>query len=135
VRIAEAKLNLDLYDKGFKVVEVARDLVAHVLREMTVDAKKIGRFELGVADAVFLFEEDVANYLDHLRKRVFALRRKQQQLRALGENDGRRAALADELAGGCGPCHAGSRIAGHDVSQQAYRSMRSSTQASIAGRA
>ncbi len=56
VRIAAAKLNLDLYDKRFEVFEAARELVAHVLREANIGTSEIIVFGIGVADAVFLFE-------------------------------------------------------------------------------
>jgi hypothetical protein len=98
VRIATAKLNLDLYDKRFKVFDAARNLVVHVLQEGRVDAHEIIRFNVGVLDAVFLFEADVVNYLDHLRERALALRTKTEQLRALDDQDPRRDALIDGIA-------------------------------------
>jgi hypothetical protein len=98
VQIATAKLNLDLYDKRFEVFEAARNLVVHVLQEGRVDLHEINRFNVGVLDAVFLFEEDVVSYLEHLRKRAIALRTKTEQLRVLGERDPRRDALIDGIA-------------------------------------
>jgi hypothetical protein len=97
VRIASARLNLDLYDKRFKVFEAARALVVEVLREGTIDTDDILLFNVGVADAVFLFELEVVNYLTHLRKRAAALHTKNAQLQALGENDKRRDALIDDV--------------------------------------
>jgi hypothetical protein len=72
--------------------------VVHVLQEGRVDVQELSRFNLGVLDAVFLFEEDVVNYLDHRRKRAVALRTKAEQLKALGDEDPRRDAVIDGLA-------------------------------------
>jgi hypothetical protein len=56
VRIATAKLNLDLYDRRFKVFEAARNVVAEILREGNYNIDNVNKFNLGVADAIFLFE-------------------------------------------------------------------------------
>src|ERR1700722_10009434 len=73
VRIATAKLNLDLYDRRFKVFEAAKNLVSQVMREAHVGRGNISTFNLGVADATFLFEPDIENYLTALRKKAVAL--------------------------------------------------------------
>jgi hypothetical protein len=98
VRIATAKLNLDLYDRRFKVFEAARSLITQVMREAHVGLKDIRSFSLGVADATFLFESDVERYLTALRKKAIALRTKVEQLRGMEEPSERRNALVDQIA-------------------------------------
>src|ERR1700688_2668504 len=97
-KISAAKLNLDLYDKRFEVFEAARDLVAKFLREANINTEDIITFNIGVAEALFLFEPEVKNYLDELRKKAAALHTKTEQLRALSESDKRRDRLIDEIA-------------------------------------
>jgi hypothetical protein len=96
--IAERKLNLDVYDKRFKVYEAARSLMGTFLREGSVTTKDILMFNTGVAEAPFLFGQDLVNYLDHLRIRAAALHTKTTQLSAMGEQDPRRDKLIDEIA-------------------------------------
>jgi hypothetical protein len=67
-RIAAAKLNLDLYDRRFKVFDAARYLVGKVVTDACPGNDDFNVFNLGVADAVFLFDSDVTEYLDNLRK-------------------------------------------------------------------
>jgi len=98
VRIATAKLNLDLYDRRFKVFEAARNLVSQVMREAHVGLGNIGAFNLGVADATFLFESDVEDYLTALRKKAIALHTKAEQLRGMEGPSERRNALVDQIA-------------------------------------
>ena len=98
IRIASAKLNLDLYDRRFKVFETARNLVSHVMREAHVGLNNIGDFNLGVADVTFLFGSDVEVYLTALRKKAIALRTKVEQLRGIEEPSERRNPLVDQIA-------------------------------------
>jgi hypothetical protein len=98
VRIATVKLNLDLYDRRFKVFEAARNLVSHVMRDAHVGLGNISAFNLAVADATFLFESEVVNYLAALRKKAIALRTKAEQLKGMEEPGERRNALVDQIA-------------------------------------
>jgi hypothetical protein len=97
VRIATAKLNLDLFDRRFKVFEATRDLLGHIMREGKADVGSIRVFNVGVADAVFLFEEDVTAYLKHLRERAVSLHTKTVQLAALRDESEHRGKLIDQI--------------------------------------
>jgi|SRR5580704_12466543 hypothetical protein len=97
-KIATAKLNLDLYEKRFDVFDAARTLVAKFLRDANINTEDIITFNIGVAEAIFLFEPEVKNYLDELRKKAAALHTKTEQLRALSDKDRRRDRLIDEIA-------------------------------------
>jgi len=76
VRIAEAKLNLDLFDKRFKVFEAARKLVRSFLQDGGVETEEILEFNGSVIDAVFLFDPNVETYLDSLRKNVLLMKQR-----------------------------------------------------------
>jgi hypothetical protein len=95
VCIAEAKLNLDLYEKRFNVFETARKLLAKAVQHANVDTLDIHEFNLGVLDAGFLFDDEIENYLDGLRERAARLKLLNSQLEAVVEDQKRRAKLAD----------------------------------------
>jgi hypothetical protein len=96
-RIAAAKLNFDLYQKRFDVFEGARRLVTVTMQEGKVEVKEVLAFNLRVIDAQFLFESDVEQYLDKLRKQATAFYAKQQQLTAMADGDSRRNQLIDDI--------------------------------------
>jgi hypothetical protein len=60
VRIAAAKLNLDLYERRFEVYKVARGFLAHFMVNADFTGKEIGDFRVDVADAEFLFNDEVS---------------------------------------------------------------------------
>jgi hypothetical protein len=70
-RIATAKLNLDLYDRRFKVFEAARAFLSVFLTEGKFTPEELTKFTAATSEAVFLFGEDVPRYLDNLRKNAF----------------------------------------------------------------
>src|SRR5713226_869539 len=69
-RIATAKLNLDLYDRRFKVFEAARTCLVFALQKADVTQEVMNTFHLGVADAIFLFDKDIEDYLEKFRKQM-----------------------------------------------------------------
>jgi hypothetical protein len=86
-KIAAARLNFDLYAKRYVVFEVARRLLREVVQSGHVDAKEVINFNIETADAPFLFERDVVNYLDELRNKILRLKRLQAQESAADEAD------------------------------------------------
>jgi hypothetical protein len=52
-----------------------------------VDAKEVINFSIETADAPFLFEQDVVNYLDELRRKILRLKTLQAQESAADEAD------------------------------------------------
>ena len=80
-RIAAAKLNLDLYDKRFKVFEAGRHFLGQFLVHGTIRLQEITELSVGSADAVFLFGDEVVEYLDGLRKTGVGLNGKNTRLR------------------------------------------------------
>ena len=78
-RIAVARLNFDLFDKRFAVFDAARRMLVDVVQSDHVDVGMVVKFNAETADAVFLFEQDVVDYLDKLRDKILLLRRLQVQ--------------------------------------------------------
>ena len=83
IRIATAKHNLDLYDKRFKIFEAAGRYLQHLLVEGRVSETALNEFNIGVAGAVFLFDNDLNIYLDTLRRRSLSLNALTEQLALL----------------------------------------------------
>lgn len=98
-RIASAKLNLDLYDRRFKVFEAARTCLVFALQKATVTQEVMNAFHLGVADAVFLFDSDIEEYLEKFRKQMTLLQMINYSMSNVGPDEHeRRGQLADKLA-------------------------------------
>jgi len=68
VRIATAKLNLDLYDRRVKVFEAARTVLILWVTKRGPDTRSDEYFLLGVADAIFLFDKLIDDYLQEFGK-------------------------------------------------------------------
>jgi hypothetical protein len=97
-RIAAAKLNLDLYDKRFKVFDAARHFLGQFLVHGAVSVQDINEFSVGTADAVFLFDDEVAGHLDALRKMGVSLNARNKRLSGMDCDDPDRNAVIDQLA-------------------------------------
>jgi hypothetical protein len=80
IRIAAVKNNLDLYDKRFKIFEAASAYLQHLLVEGNVSDGALNEFNIGVAGAVFLFDNDLNTYLEALRRRSLRLSALTEQL-------------------------------------------------------
>jgi hypothetical protein len=98
VRIATAKLNLDLYEKRFAVFNAARNFHAEFTVEGKMTRDMLDHFIFGTSEAVFLFEGEVKAFLDHLRDETFSLRHLAVSLKSAADNDERRGEIADKMA-------------------------------------
>ncbi len=80
IRIAVAQNKLDLFDKRFKVFQVASAHVRCLLREGRISEADLNEYNFGIAGAPFLFENDLNTYLDALRRRSLSLTALSDQL-------------------------------------------------------
>ena len=71
-RIAAAKLNLDLYDRRFKVFNAAREFATVVLLT-DIESNALPKFQASTIDAVFLFNEEIEKYLDEFGVKILKL--------------------------------------------------------------
>lgn len=83
--IAAAKLNFDLYEKRFSVFDAARRLLIKVVQDDHVESSEVIKFNIETADAVFLFNKDIDDYLNTLRKKILRLRVLRTQEKAADE--------------------------------------------------
>jgi hypothetical protein len=73
VRIADAKLQHDLYDRRFKVFDATRRMLASTppTLEHGFRPENLGAFVADTADAIFLFDDEIAKYLEEMKARAF----------------------------------------------------------------
>lgn len=68
--IARTKLQIELYEKRRSVFEAARKFLARVAAQASATDQDIREYTIGTADAVFLFDDDVAKYLHTIRSKA-----------------------------------------------------------------
>lgn len=78
--VAAQKLKLDLFDRRYRVFDTARKLLAAIMRNNKAENTDVMEFNLGVADAPFLFGQDVVHFLEDLRGRAYDISCLQAQM-------------------------------------------------------
>jgi hypothetical protein len=72
--ISNEKLKLDLFDKRFAVFAAARRFLSQILQHGTFSTpEEFGQYRADIAEAAFLFGEDVADFLDEIDRRALHL--------------------------------------------------------------
>ena len=97
--LARRRMQLDVYDRRYKIFESARRLIAEIVREGRAENEWIFAYHRDSGDAIFLFKSDVANYVTELTQLAqFWIKRGSQFVAAPLWNQGveglRRAVLA-----------------------------------------
>jgi hypothetical protein len=77
-QIARHRLRLDLFDRRYKVYDAARKFLSIILREARFEDSQLFEFYAGTSDAEFLFDSDVVDYLEQVRKRAVHMRTAQK---------------------------------------------------------
>jgi hypothetical protein len=80
--IAAAKFNFDLYDKRYATFDAARRLLIAAVQHDHVDAEQVIIFKIETAEAVFLFDHDIAAYLAGLQDKISRFRSLKAQEKA-----------------------------------------------------
>jgi hypothetical protein len=75
------RLRLDLYDRRFRVYRALMDFLGIVLGGASVSVDAHRTFRLAIAEAAFLFEADILQYLDEVSKRALRFRELNERLR------------------------------------------------------
>jgi hypothetical protein len=73
--LARRKMQLDLYDRRYRIFESARRLIVEIMREGRAKLDWIYTYHRGTGDAVFLLDSSAVSYISELEKRAFRLRR------------------------------------------------------------
>ena len=71
-RVADNKLRLDLFERRYKVYNATREFVRVSVQDFAHIDQHLIVFEDQTASAEFLFDADVVNYLQQIRKRAQA---------------------------------------------------------------
>jgi hypothetical protein len=69
-RVAHNKLRLDLFDRRYRTYEAARKFLLKIGHGATFEFSDLVDFNLGTSDVDFLFDKDVAEYLQEIRTRA-----------------------------------------------------------------
>jgi hypothetical protein len=80
-RLGREKFKLDLFDKRFSVFAATRKLLSIILTEANVTLEQLFEYRAAVAEATFLFDSDVTDYLDEIDKQAFRFRSTNEQIR------------------------------------------------------
>lgn len=94
---ARDKLRLDLFDKRYAYFVVFREFMISVIQHGDATNDDLQKFWQGMIGAEFVFDKDVAGYIESVRKRAQTLRYKNRMLDSV-ENGDARAKLADEVS-------------------------------------
>jgi len=99
VNLAAVRLQHDLYDRRFRVFEVARQfLVNDIYDKVILSGDALFKFTRGVLEAEFLFDDEVISYLTDLRNRAVNLYALNSKFKDERLDQEARAKLADEEA-------------------------------------
>jgi hypothetical protein len=78
---ARYRLNLDLYEKRYRVFEATRLLAGAAIRSGAVSEEELAAFSVSIAESKFLFDSDVCEHLDEFSRNAVALHEKTVLLR------------------------------------------------------
>lgn len=67
------KLRLDLYEKRFKVYQSTIELLAIILKKADVSLEEVSQFAFKTNESKFLFENEIPDYIENLRKNAIKL--------------------------------------------------------------
>jgi hypothetical protein len=73
--LARRRMQLDLYDRRYKIFESARRLIAEIMRDGRSEIERIYAYHRETGDAIFLLDRDAVTYINELEQRAFRLRR------------------------------------------------------------
>jgi hypothetical protein len=71
--LAAVRLQHDLFDRRFEIYEAARTLLIDILKSGNISNEKLGNYIRSTEKAVFVFDQDITDYLEVLRVRAIQL--------------------------------------------------------------
>ena len=81
--LGREKFKLDLLEKRFAVFAATRRLLTHVLHEANVSLEQVFDYRAGVAEATFLFDSDITDYLKSIDETALRLRTVMETMKPL----------------------------------------------------
>lgn len=68
------KLNLDLFEKRYKVYDATRNFLTIIKKDASFEIKDLHNFNEGILDSCFLFDDDISAYLNQIREDAVDMR-------------------------------------------------------------
>jgi hypothetical protein len=84
-RLADVRLQHDLFDRRFEIYEAARNLLLDVFRYNNASHEAVGNLVRATEKAAFIFDQGITDYLAHLRRQAIYL---QEAVTMLGDHSG-----------------------------------------------
>ncbi len=72
-RLSKEKFKLDMFDKRYGVYKNTLDFLIKIRDTRKIEMEDIFEFKAGTQDSVFLFKEDIPDYLKNINKKAFEL--------------------------------------------------------------
>jgi len=95
--LGRERLKLDLFEKRFAVFVATRRLLTHALKNADITLEQLFEYRGGIAEASFLFDEDITNYLTSIDQKALHLRTVRDTMEPLPVGEARTRA-AGEIA-------------------------------------
>jgi hypothetical protein len=98
-RLADVRLRHDLYDRRFAVYDAARMFfLREILPKNRVSDEALYVFVRGIADAVFIVDKNVTDYLQDMQKRILRFQRLTIAIDTMQHQEERKPASDEKLA-------------------------------------
>ena len=81
--LAREKFKLDLFEKRFAVYKATQQFLSDIFAEAKLDSTKLFEFRRDTQDAVFLFGDEIVEYLKTLDRKALQMRTLQRQFEPL----------------------------------------------------
>ena len=95
--LGREKFKLDLFDKRFSVFAATRRFLTHVLQQANVSMEQLFEYRAGVAEATFLFDDGIVDYLTSIDERALRLWTSMETMKPLPVGEAR-AKAANEVS-------------------------------------
>ena len=96
--LARERLRLDLFEKRFAVFAAVRRFLSLILQGASVKMDDFWQYRAGVAEASFLFDEDITDYLGEIDRRALRAWRIGDEMKEPEPNEDLRVKRAGELS-------------------------------------
>ena len=82
-RLQRERIKLDLFEKRFQVFAASRKLLSIILIDASLDLKDLFEYRGAVAEATFLFGEDITGYLEEIDKKALRMHSLHEKLNGI----------------------------------------------------
>jgi len=88
-RLSAEKFKLDLFEKRFSVYKGTQVFLSYILKEAKFELEQLFQFRADTQDAVFLFDEDITDYLKEIDSKALELWSLQKTLEGVSRGEER----------------------------------------------